>query len=91
MEKPLHIVQRSLPSNRKSVRVVEKFLNYFREKFKLYDEIYYKLLIALTEAVNNAVIHGNKLNENKRITLSIEVFEHEVIGTVTDEEKDLIL
>lgn len=49
---------------------VEKFLNKVNKRAHLDDGTMYRLLVATTEAVNNAIMHGNQSNPNKRVRLS---------------------
>lgn len=46
---------------------------------------YHNLLVAVTEAVNNAIIHGNTLDASKRVAIDVEVHAHEIVVIVTDE------
>lgn len=55
----------SIPSNRRNISQVESFLKSIPQFNTLSEAMYYNVLIALTEAVNNAIIHGNKLDETK--------------------------
>lgn len=43
------------------------------------------LAIAVTEIANNAVIHGNKRDANKKVYVNLEVNEGEVRLTIRDE------
>ncbi|MGA2296198.1 MAG: ATP-binding protein [FCB group bacterium] len=85
MEKPLLVIRKSLISERKSVRQVEKILIDFKNKVSISEEIYFKLLIAITEAVNNAIIHGNRTSSDKIVKLIIEAYENEILVIVSDE------
>jgi len=52
--------------------VVEKFVEEISDEFYLNDNYYGNILIALTEAYRNAVIHGNRSDRNKTVELSLE-------------------
>jgi len=41
--------------------------------------------IGVTEAVNNAIIHGNKLNEDKKVKIVFTIFEDSLKIEVTDQ------
>ena len=45
------------------------------------------LAIAVTEMANNAVIHGNKRDLNKKVHVTVEVVDTEVRMTIRDEGK----
>jgi serine/threonine-protein kinase RsbW len=77
----------TLSSKPKNIGRVEGFLKKIDRAARL-DEIQeHKLMIALTEAVNNAILHGNRSNEEKKVRVFCEVQEDGVLFTVTDEGK----
>lgn len=43
------------------------------------------MLVAVTEAVNNAIIHGNKSNPDKQVTLSVAKNGDDIVISVLDE------
>ncbi len=49
-----------IKSEIENLRLVEKFVDELSAELKLSDEIYGNILIATLEAVNNAIVHGNK-------------------------------
>jgi serine/threonine-protein kinase RsbW len=67
MEKKYH----QLPSTMHSMSEVEKIIEQVREEFNLSDSYYGNILVALTEAINNAIVHGNGLDATKKVNLSI--------------------
>src|SRR3989304_3007392 len=50
-----------------NINIVEKLVDEVSAKQNLSSEIYGNLLVAMVEAVNNAIIHGNKLDETKEV------------------------
>ena len=62
MEKKLNFA--SIPSN---LRLVEKLVDEISAQSSIDSDIYGKILIATVEAVNNAIIHGNKSNPDKKV------------------------
>ena len=77
----------TLSSKPKNIGRVEGFLKKIDRAAHL-DEIQeHKLMIALTEAVNNAILHGNKSNEEKMVHVVCEVQEDGLLFTVTDQGK----
>jgi serine/threonine-protein kinase RsbW len=50
---------------------VEQLLIDIKSKQGIPEERFYNLMIALTEALNNAIIHGNKNNPGNKIVLDI--------------------
>jgi len=65
------IVQRllSLPSNPEHIHKLEPFLEDVTSPYTLDKGSYGKILISLTEAVNNAILHGNCCQESKDVSI----------------------
>ena len=61
-----------LPSNPRNVCKVESYLKHIVEKYRLSPEVYGDILISLTEAVNNAIIHGNCQDESKLVKIHLQ-------------------
>ena len=61
--------QLSFPSKAENLNQVEVLINDLSEKFEVNEDYYGNILIALTEAVNNAIHHGNKSNPNKEVKI----------------------
>ena len=55
-----------IPSIKENVSIVESFIDNVGEKIKIEDAIYGNVLVSVTEAVNNAIVHGNKEDKNKK-------------------------
>lgn len=60
-----------IPSLSENVRMIESFIDNAKEKFHLEDDIYGNIMIAVTEAVNNAIKHGNGADSTKNVSLSL--------------------
>ncbi|HYK75599.1 MAG TPA: ATP-binding protein [Daejeonella sp.] len=75
-----------LPSRLNSITEVENFVDTLNEKFNLGDETYANVLTCLSEAVINAIFHGNKENPDKKVYINLEVIEGKrLIFTIADE------
>ena len=72
-------------SKKRNVRHATKFLTEVRKNISLDDELYGNILIALTEAVNNAIVHGNKCDENKYISIRCDRYRNRLEFSITDE------
>ncbi len=44
-------------------------------------------MVAVTEAVNNAIIHGNGKDKNKEVDLSLEIGKEKLFFTIKDQGK----
>jgi serine/threonine-protein kinase RsbW len=74
----------NMRSNPKLIHRVEKFLQKVNKKAHL-DEIQFnKVLVSLTEAVNNAILHGNKSDSRKKVYLTCELSKERMILRVRD-------
>ena len=51
------------------------------------DDLVYKVVLLLSEAITNAIEHGNNHESDKKIVVDLEVQEHRVIIEVEDEGK----
>lgn len=74
-----------IPSQIDQIRKVEDFTEKVALKTSLIDEERDSLAIAVTEIVNNAIIHGNKLAPEKNVTIHYTVSPHELIISIQDE------
>jgi len=75
----------SIPSLSENIRIVESFIDNAKEKFDLNDDIYGNIMIAVTESVNNAIVHGNDNNKDKNVYLSLNMENNTIIFDISDE------
>ena len=76
---------------------LEKFANLVEEsahRMGMSEDEEVDLMIAVMEAVNNAILHGNKEDDQKRVWMKIETSESEMMVWVQDEgagfQRDLL-
>lgn len=74
----------STPNN---LITVEEFVNYFAVELGLDQEKINGLLLAVTEATTNAIIHGNKNNKLKLVRIFVYVDGSTVTIKIKDEGK----
>lgn len=74
-----------ISSKTDSLHLVEKFVDNFSANCNIEHDVYGNLLIATLEAANNAITHGNKLNEDKQVEITFEMDEDKILLTVEDE------
>lgn len=74
-----------VPSLVDNIRIVESFIDNAKEKHNISDDIYGNIMIAITEAVNNAIRHGNKEDKSKLVRLSLILDNNHVRFIVEDE------
>ncbi|MBK9388912.1 MAG: ATP-binding protein [Bacteroidetes bacterium] len=68
-----------------SLRVVENTVDEITCELGISYNNYGKILITLLEAVNNAIVHGNKLEPEKFVDITIEFKEQKLKIKVKDE------
>jgi serine/threonine-protein kinase RsbW len=75
----------TLRSNHKQIRRVEGLLNKVSAYAHLNEIQMHKLMVAVTEAANNAIIHGNRLNPAKVAKVTCEVDPPWITFIITDQ------
>lgn len=75
----------SIPSERESIRSVEPFIASIEPLRALGAERYHNMLVAITEAVNNAIIHGNNCDPTKRVAIYVQCSGREIVLVVRDQ------
>ena len=75
-----------IPSTAENIVLVEKLVDDVCDLFDIKEEIYGHILVALTEAVNNAIQHGNKANPNSNIEVTFKIIKNQTLFfTVKDQ------
>ena len=74
-----------IASKTDNLQKVEKFIDNFSAEHDIDEELYGNLLIAALEATNNAITHGNKLDERKNVELSLVKEDEKILLAVKDE------
>ena len=80
MEQRLKIASRT-----DNLKLVEKFVDELSSNYELEQDVYGNLLIATLEATNNAMTHGNKLNEERQVEVIFAKEDNKILLTVSDE------
>ncbi len=75
----------TINSDIEKLRVVETLVDTLSKKLGISDEVYGKILISTVEAVNNAMLHGNKGNVDKMVTVNFTADGNWFEVSVTDE------
>lgn len=79
--------QINFSSKVENLTLVEKFIDNVCEENKVNQDYYGNILIALTEAVNNAIFHGNSSDPHKNVTVSCHQSNAGLAFTVEDQGK----
>jgi serine/threonine-protein kinase RsbW len=64
---------------------VESFVKRLVPKQGLDENLYSNILISLTEAVNNAIVHGNRFDDKKKIVVSYRKQSGQIHLFISDE------
>lgn len=77
----------SLKINSKSdnIRLVERLVDDVCQIYNVNEDSYGNILIAVTEAVNNAIHHGNQNNPDKFVQIAFETEDKQLIFNIKDE------
>lgn len=76
-----------IPSIAENIRMIESFIDNARDRFRLDEDIYGNIMIAVTEAVNNAIRHGNSFDSTKNVSLTLHLKDNLILFSVRDEGK----
>lgn len=74
-----------IPSDLSNVSLVESLIDKVCADLHIQEDLYGNVLIAVTEAVNNAIIHGNTFNVNKSVTVEVVQTDDSLTFRVIDE------
>lgn len=81
----MNTIKIQIPSLTENIRMIESFIDNAKEKFQLDDDIYGNIMIAVTEAVNNAIKHGNQQDKSKNVALSLSLQDSQIKFIISDE------
>lgn len=81
----MNTISIQVPSIIENIRMIESFIDNAKDKFHLDDDIYGNIMIAVTEAVNNAIKHGNSGDKTKNVFLSLSLKDSLIKFVVKDE------
>lgn len=74
-------------SQPQSINIIEKVIDDLKNEYDIHEDSYGNILVAVTEAVNNAIMHGNGCDPSKQVTVSYEVDGDRISFTVSDQGK----
>jgi len=75
-----------IESDPNNLLTVEEFVNYFAREVGIKDEKISGLILSVTEATTNAIIHGNKKNVDKKVKIIVTVEEGRKLKVVVKDE-----
>jgi serine/threonine-protein kinase RsbW len=81
----MNTISIQVPSIIENIRIIESFIDNAKEKYHLDDDMYGNIMIAVTEAVNNAIKHGNAGDRSKNVFLSLNLKDSLLKFVIKDE------
>ncbi len=75
----------SISSEIRCIVKVESFIESFMDHFHLTEEVYGRVSLAVIEAVNNAILSGNKKCADKLVVVRAEMIDNRFFISVQDE------
>ena len=74
-------------SKPENIVIAEKFIEDVRVGVKMTDDVYEDILVALTEAANNAMSHGNKDNADRSVEIHCKLDDNrELLSLIVRDE-----
>jgi serine/threonine-protein kinase RsbW len=75
----------NIPSKIENLTIVEKAIDDISAEYHLNSELYGNILIATIEAANNAILHGNQLDESKLVDIIFDIENKFLTVTIKDQ------
>jgi serine/threonine-protein kinase RsbW len=75
----------SISSEIGNIVKVENFIDHFTEFYEVDSMTFGKINLAVIEAVNNAILYGNKMDASKCVRFFVEKCDNKLYVTVEDE------
>lgn len=75
----------SFSSVRSNIRLVESFILDINDALDLESSILDRIMISITEVVNNGIIHGNQSDPTKQVHLSCACYDDHIDFVIRDE------
>ncbi|RKR80957.1 serine/threonine-protein kinase RsbW [Mucilaginibacter gracilis] len=74
-----------LPSVMESLAALENLIEEIADRYQISEDTFANMMTCLNEAFINAIVHGNKLDAEKKVIINAEVDSKRIIWTVTDQ------
>lgn len=74
-----------LASSLENLHQVEQFVEEISDEYHLNDNYFSNIMIAVTEAVRNAIIHGNRKDTSKYVHVLVESKAKGLVFTIVDQ------
>ncbi|MHB9039536.1 MAG: ATP-binding protein [Melioribacteraceae bacterium] len=84
---PENVYVKEIPSDTDLLPQLEDFIMGLAIKSHLREDKLNSLALSFSEAASNSIVHGNKLDKNKKVKITVHVDEKSMIVTIKDEGK----
>jgi serine/threonine-protein kinase RsbW len=74
-----------IPSSQKHLKKAVEFIEAMAQKIGFDEDATADIAISVSEAVNNAILHGNKKDEKKKVTILADPGEKQITIRIRDE------
>ncbi len=81
----METIKIQIPAISDNIRMIESFIDNSKERFNLDEDLYGNIMIAVTEAVNNAIKHGSKSNSEMSVSLALSLTDNAIKFRIEDD------
>lgn len=81
----METIKIQIPAISENIRMIESFIDNSKDRFDLDEDLYGNIMIAVTEAVNNAIKHGCKSNSEKSVSLALSLTDNAIKFRIEDD------
>ena len=82
---PTELYTLQLPSKLESITQLESLVEEIADRYQISEDTFANMMTCLNEVATNAIVHGNKLDADKKVIINAEVDGRRSIWTITDE------
>lgn len=75
----------TLRSSFENIERIEPFVDELQQWAEFSDDTYGNIMLALSEAVTNAIIHGNQQDESKKVQINAQHKDSKLVVSIKDE------
>ena len=79
------VTELKLNSRPESLGEVEKIIDDLRATYDVSEDMFGNMLVAITEAVTNAIYHGNKSDPEKKVSIQYQLKNNNLSFVIADE------
>lgn len=81
----IYKIEKKSKTTKNLVKEIEVLISKIKDIVEISDQLYYNIIVAVTECMNNAIKHGNKSIEEKNINIGIYLNKSSLLIQIEDE------